>query len=224
MRKRENLSDYFGVKKMSVEDFIKLCGYISIPLVLLIVSTIVISYTLSGNINSNVNNTDSFVVMLLNFSMPMVIVLGVIPLFLLKCTSKVSWNELGFVVRKGSSYVICMVCTIVVIVCSFQLSKQSLDISLPMVLVHFFCVAVAEEIMLRSIIYYNTSKVFGKVLNCMINGLIFAFIYHSNEDFISNLIIRFPLGFVLAIVRMRQDDIYPSIGIHWMYNVLVSAM
>lgn len=212
------------VKSITIEQIIKVCCYISIPLVSLIVVTLVMSFCLSGEINSNINNVFSFNVMFINFSLPMIVILGIIPTVILILSEKCTGRDLGFIITKKSTYLILVVCIGIIALCSVSLAKQSLKISLSMLIIHFLCVAIAEEIMLRSIIYYNTEKMFGCILNCVINGVIFAFIYHSNEDFLSNLIIRFPLGFLLAYVRLKQDDIFASVGIHWMYNILISTI
>ena len=212
------------VKDITIEQIIEVCCYISLPLLSLIVATLVMSFCLSGEINSNINNVSSCGIMFLNFSFPMIVILGVIPTFILIISKKCTGRELGFIITKKSTYLILIICIGVITVCAVCLERQSLEISLTMIIIHFLCVAISEEIMLRSILYYLTKKMFGCILNCIVNGLIFAFIYHSNEEFLPNLIIRFPLGFLLAYVRFRQDDVYASVGIHWMYNILISTI
>lgn len=220
----KNITHKFIVKKFTIEQIVKLCCYISLPLVTLIIATLVISICVSGDINSNINNVTTFSVMFFNFSLPMLLILGVLPTLILMLSEKCTVKQLGFVITKKSTYLILFMCIGIIVACSNVLAGQELQISLSMLIIHFLCVAISEEIMLRSVIYHKTSEMFGSILNCIINGLIFAFVYHSNEDFLSNFIIRFPLGFLLAYVRYKQDDVYAPIGIHWMYNILISTI
>ncbi|NLE24261.1 MAG: CPBP family intramembrane metalloprotease [Clostridiaceae bacterium] len=64
----------------------------------------------------------------------------------------------------------------------------------------------------------------NKFLLCIINAIIFAFVYHSSEDFLSNLLARVPLGFALSYGRLKSNDIYLPIALHWAYNMAVTAI
>ena len=104
-------------------------------------------------------------------------------------------------------------------------NKPELEISPWTVWAHFFFVAVAEECMLRGVIHEQLQDFSGnKFILCLLNGLIFAFVYHSNEDFWSNLLIRVPLGFALCLVRIKSNSLYPAIALHWLYNMAVTTI
>ena len=91
--------------------------------------------------------------------------------------------------------------------------------------IHFLAVAISEEVILRSIIMHEMKNIlFNKFLLCIINAIIFAFVYHSSEDFLSNLLVRVPLGFALSYARLKSNDIYLPIALHWAYNMAVTAI
>ena len=94
------------VKDITIEQIIEGCCYISLPLLSLIVATLVMSFCLSGEINSNINNVSSCGIMFLNFSFPMIVILGVIPTFILIISKKCTGRELGFIITKKSTYLI----------------------------------------------------------------------------------------------------------------------
>lgn len=102
----KNITYKFIVKKFTIEQIVKVCCYISIPLVALIIATLVISMCVSGDINSNINNVTTFSVMFLNFSLPMLLLLGVLPTLILILSEKCTVKQLGFVITKNSTYII----------------------------------------------------------------------------------------------------------------------
>lgn len=88
-------------------------------------------------------------------------------------------------------------------------------------ILHILAIGISEEIMLRSIVYDEVHSKFNTVISVIITSLIFAFIYHSGSDWQSNLLIRFPLGVILSILRIKTNNIYSSILFHSWYNMLV---
>lgn len=209
-----------------IEHLIKLVCYISFPLILLFLLTIAISLIMTGGLNTNVNNANSFINVLLIFSLPMIVSLAIISLVIKIAVEKNSLEQLGVATPKKKNVIMCIVMSLTSIALAVILSNaKGLNVSAWTVLIHFFFVAVAEEIILRSVIldelqYITTNK----LLLCMINGAIFAFIYHSSEDFASNLLVRVPLGVVLCVIRIKCDSVYPAIAFHWLYNMFVSTI
>lgn len=209
-----------------IEHLIKIACYISFPLILLFFLTIIMSLTTTGSLNTNVNNADSFISVFLTFSLPMVVALAIIPLVIKVAIEKYSLKQLGLAAPSKQSIVACFVMSVASIALATVLSDvEGLNVSAWTVLVHFFFVAVAEEIILRSIIL-DELKYFtaNKLLLCLINGMIFAFIYHSSEDLASNLLVRVPLGFALCMVRVKSNSVYPAVALHWLYNMFISTI
>ncbi len=86
---------------------------------------------------------------------------------------------------------------------------------------HNFAVALSEEILVRGVILTELKKIFNVYSSIVIDALIFAFVFHANEDIKINLFIRFPLGLILALIATRVKSIHPCVLLHWAYNVAV---
>lgn len=201
--------------------------YLSLPLILLFALTIGISLPVTGGINTDVNAISSFYTVLAIFSLPMILALAVVPLIFKTKLQRRSAAEMGLDCPKNALNIgFCALMTVGSAVLAVILSASpDLDTSALTVLVHFLFVAVAEEIMLRCVIMDELKAFTGnKWVLCLLNGLLFAFVYHSNEAFLPNLMIRVPLGFVLSMVRLRSNSVYPAIGLHWFYNMLVTVI
>lgn len=209
-----------------IEHLIKIACYISFPLILLFFLTIVMSLTTTGSLNTNVNNADSFISVFLTFSLPMVVALAIIPLVIKVAIGKCSLKQLGLAAPSKQSIAACLVMSVASIALATVLSDvEGLNVSAWTVLIHFFFVAIAEEVILRSIIMDELQHfTANRLLLCLINGAIFAFIYHSSEDVASNLFVRVPLGFALSIVRMKSNSVYPAVTLHWLYNMFISTI
>jgi membrane protease YdiL (CAAX protease family) len=65
------------------------------------------------------------------------------------------------------------------------------------------------------------SRNLGKVVSMILSSLIFAFIFHSNEDILTNLIIRVPLGIIFGSIYLYTKNLSSSILLHWFYDVIV---
>lgn len=92
------------------------------------------------------------------------------------------------------------------------------------VIFHFIVVAIAEEVMIRSVLMHELQKSFNTAWTVIIGSAIFAFAYHSGGDVISNILVRFPLGIGLGVLRVYTGNIYNSTLAHFWYNILVSTL
>lgn len=207
-----------------MEGLLRLICFISLPLLLLFGMTILFSLLFTGGLNTNVNQAEGFLNVFVSFSLPMVLALGAIPLAVQLWLRKCSPHELGLSIPQKKAWRIsCAVMAAGTAVLAAVLSgTDSLTQSAWTVWSHFFFVAVAEEIMLRSILAFELGEfVENKWLLCLVNGILFAFVYHSNDAFLPNLLVRVPLGFVLCLVRVNSGSVYPAIMLHWLYNMFV---
>lgn len=210
-----------------IEVFIKIVCYISLPLILLFAGTMLSSVFITGGINTDVNAASSFYQVLISFSVPMLIALAIIPLAAQIIIQHNNFEVLGFVKKpKRWSVIICAALSILVIVATAYIDKNlETEISAMTIYVHFLAVAISEEVILRSVIMHEMKNLISnKFLLCVINAIIFAFVYHSSEDFLSNLLVRVPLGFALSYARLSSNDIYLPIALHWAYNMMVTAI
>lgn len=217
----------FSFSEGMLEKLMSLACYISLPLILLFGMTIGMSWITTGGLNTNVNTAEGFLTVLLSFSLPMTVALAAVPLAIKMGVQKRSAQRLGLSFPKTRGNLIsCAVMAVGTLVPAVILSRaRDLEVSAWTVWAHFFFVAVAEEIMLRSVVT-DELRAFtkNKWILSLLNGLIFAFVYHSNEDFWSNLLVRVPLGFVLSMVREKSDSVYPAIALHWLYNMCVTVI
>lgn len=215
------------IRKFPTEQLIEIICYVSLPLILLFLLTIITSVIFAGNLNTDVNAATSFKDVFVSFTLPMLTALVIAPLTIKLFVQKTSLSDLGlaFPISK-LSLVLCILMGAVSIILTFCLDRFSeLKVSAWTVLFHFFFVALSEEIILRSIIM-NELLCFSRsiLVLCVINGAIFAFIYHSSEDFFINLLVRFPLGLILSFVRLRSKSTYPAVMLHLMYNMIVTII
>jgi len=208
------------------ETFFKTCAYIALPLLLMIALTMLGSYITTGGINTDVDNANTLPQTLVGFSFPMLIGLGVVPLFIKMRSEKKTFRELGFTMANPKLTIGLCAVSIALLVFAVIYGWDDPTISglMSIIVVHFLFVGISEETILRSVIYDETGKIFKGVLNCVVTGLIFACAYHSGDDFVGNLMVRFPLGLLLGLLRYKSKSIYPAIAFHWAYDVFVSLV
>lgn len=210
-----------------LQGVIKIICYISLPLILLFWGTIVSSLLISGSINTNVNTATSFVQVAVSFSLPMLITLTIIPLTIQFFLQHNTFENLGFSrTPQKWSLIVCAFLGVFIVAVTYTLSgNKEIEISAGTICFHFLIVAISEEVILRSVIMYEMrTLVSNPFILCIMNAVIFAFVYHSSEDFLSNLLIRVPLGLVLSYSRLKSNDIYLPIMLHWAYNMGLTAI
>ncbi|MDO5649541.1 MAG: CPBP family intramembrane metalloprotease [Gallicola sp.] len=89
--------------------------------------------------------------------------------------------------------------------------------------IHFLAIGVGEEYLFRKIHFDYLKEKGGVVFSLIVTSVLFAFLLHLNESFLSNLLIRFPLGILLGLIRIRWGT-PAAAGIHWIYNVLTTLL
>lgn len=210
-----------------VERIIRIVCFVSLPLILLFVLTILTSLLFSGAINVDVNAANSFGQVFVSFSLPMLTALVLIPLALKIFGEHKTLESLGYCAKpEKRSLLLCAALGLIVLGETYLLtSRQLLQVSAATICFHFFIVAVSEETILRSVIMDELQQLpLNRFFLCLVNAAIFAFIYHSADDFLANLLVRVPLGLVLSYARLKANDIYLPIMLHWAYNMGVTAL
>lgn len=207
-----------------MEGLLRLVCFISLPMLLLFGLTMLFSVLVTGGLNTDVNDAEGFFTVFLTFSLPMVLALAAAPLAVQLGLRKRTAAELGLNLPEGRLWrwaSLLMAAGSAVLAAMLSRSENLLQPAFT-VWSHFFFVAVAEEIMLRSVLSHELEGFLKNPwLLCLVNGIIFAFVYHSNDGFAPNLLIRVPLGFVLCLVRVKSGSVYPAIALHWLYNMFV---
>lgn len=197
--------------------------YSIFPIMLLTITVIIVSIIVLGDINTDINNVDSSLGMIIGFSLPMVISLIICPLILEYYILKRTFGNIGIskIKSKKQGIVISLLIVLSVVVSILFLQNgEALGFT---ILLSFIIVAISEEFYVRGILYYELSNFWGEAVSILLTSFIFAFVYHANSDFLSNLFFRFPLALVLIFLRKKTGNIYVSILVHYIYNVSVNT-
>ena len=149
-----------------------------------------------------------FMVQLMN-KLAIVFALIVIPFFLYK---KILNVELDNIKIKYFDVVACLLIGGIL----FVFFKAS-------TVLHYLIIAIAEEVHFRKIQFDYLKKQMGIWMTIIISSIIFSFIFHLNDSFVGNLVIRFPLGIILGVIRLKFG-LNKSIFVHWIYDVVVSVI
>ncbi|HAA64893.1 MAG TPA: CPBP family intramembrane metalloprotease, partial [Thermoanaerobacter sp.] len=169
----------------------------------------------------DINKVTSLKDVIIFFSIPVIFFLGVLPVLYEKVYEKESFYSIGLVYGRNRIYIFWILVSFAILLASI-LTIYHIEQTLFFILVlHNFAVALSEEILVRGVILTELKKIFNVYSSIVIDALIFAFVFHANEDIKINLFIRFPLGLILALIATRVKSIHPCVLLHWAYNVAV---
>jgi len=200
---------------------VKISGLIAIPITLLIAFLFITSIFLNRPIILDINKVTSLKDVISFFSIPVIFFLGVLPVLYEKVYEKESLYNIGLVYGRNRIYIFWMLVSFAILLASI-LSIYRIEQTLFFILVlHNFAVGLSEEILVRGVILTELKKIFNVYSSIVIDALIFAFVFHANEDIKINLFIRFPLGLILALIATRAKSIHPCVLLHWAYNAAV---
>ncbi len=96
--------------------------------------------------------------------------------------------------------------------------------SIPMMLViivHYTVVSLGEEFTYRKLILGILDRRYKTWIVIVVSAFMFAFILHISEDFVINLLIRFPMGIVFGCITVKTDTIAYTIVLHTIYNLIM---
>lgn len=201
---------------------IRISMYCILPMIGFMAWVLCVPILFYGGMITSVDDAQGLGQTVFIFSLPMLIFFGVIPVILhLKRTSLMDLG-LKFTADKKNLILFILNSSIVLVVFwQIIINAQSLEKALP-VIIQLCIIGASEETLCRGIIYYEIDKGFhNKWISIILSSLIFAFLFHSGDTDLANLIIRMPLGIVLASVRCCTGNIYNSIIIHIWYNSLM---
>ena len=205
-----------------LEKVVTIICYTYLPLICLILLMVVFSWSFLGSINLNVNEAKGIIQVIIAFSVPMIISLVILPLLFWVLIQHNTLQSLGLIYSpKKWSVVMCSGMGMIVLISTCYLTNNDeIKITAFTICFHFLVVAISEEIIMRGIIMHEISRVSSNgVIICVVNAVVFAFVFHSNEDFLSNLVVRLPLGLILSFSKLKSKDIYLPIMIHWAYDM-----
>jgi membrane protease YdiL (CAAX protease family) len=81
-------------------------------------------------------------------------------------------------------------------------------------------IATFEEVLFRYFIYEYLKKNAGVLFAVVFNSLVFGLLFHFNSDLLLNMLLRFPLGILLSLIK-RYIGLPEAILSHWLYNTIV---
>lgn len=196
---------------------IKLILYCSVPPILLVL-TITIMY---GSVNS-MTVTNNLLVVLFQQSVPIVICYGLIPCIFFKLLDKESLREIGL--RANRRLWMNVIDILIATGFLFYLAAKGAFYNDARIwVIHYLCVAVFEEILVRGIILYELKRLFQrKWVAVFISAVIFSLVFHSTDGIFINMLYRIPFGLITGILCEKTESVSSSILFHWIYDVLLS--
>jgi hypothetical protein len=210
-------------KEWYIKETISLAMYIILPLIAFIVWVIFIPIVLWGGLMTCVNESMGMFKTMVIFSFPMIIFFALIPIAL-HIRKNGSLEKLGIKFKVDNrNLLIVLINTLLVIVMFYRIAMLGYSLNnLIAVFIQLLAIGISEEILCRGIIYDKIINITNnKIISIIISSAIFAFIYHSGESDVDNLLIRFPLGLTLGLLRAYTENIYGSILLHVWYNALI---
>lgn len=155
-------------------------------------------------------------------SIPIFISFVLIPIYILKFTDKLDFEDIGLAGFTNKKTII-MSLSIVFLFVSIVIYTKTFNVIIDnyYIFIHFMFIGISEEILARGIMIHILNRNLGKIMSMILSSLIFAFVFHSNEDVLTNLIIRAPLGIIFGSIYLYTKNLSSSILLHWFYDVVV---
>lgn len=152
----------------------------------------------------------------LMLTVPTVISFIILPKLLLKCLN-IEDNLDVFRYLKTSSVIFISFVAVYLLIFRSKLDMTFVGFWI----VHYLIVATGEEYIYRHLLISLLAKKMSIIISCAISSIVFAFILHNNEDFLTNLVIRLPLALMLSGIYVKTKSLSLPIVIHAIYNLLV---
>ncbi|MFR9275486.1 CPBP family intramembrane glutamic endopeptidase [Finegoldia magna] len=152
----------------------------------------------------------------LMLTVPTVISFIILPKLLLKCLN-IEDNLDVFRYLKTSSVIFISFVAVYLLIFRSKLDMTFVGFWI----VHYLIVATGEEYIYRHLLISLLYKKMSIIISCAISSIVFAFILHNNEDFLTNLVIRLPLALMLSGIYVKTKSLSLPIVIHAIYNLLV---
>jgi membrane protease YdiL (CAAX protease family) len=89
---------------------------------------------------------------------------------------------------------------------------------------NYFAVAVGEEVLIRVLVQRRFTQVVGPVGAIVISGLLFSFVMHMSNPFLSNLLYRLPGSLALGYLFHRRRTLWAPVAAHWLYNSMPALL
>lgn len=134
------------------------------------------------------------------------------PLCLNKVSPKMSKVVSGLVVGIAVGYYM------------YLMSQPNISSVTRLFIVGFMLTSIAEELMFRGVIEHQLRKSFSFYQVVFIQALMFALLGHQAFELTINLLVRFPLGVILSLVKNKTQLYVPGIMLHWIYDTCMFTL
>lgn len=206
-------TDTEGIIKSVVEVII----YCSIPTFSLVAIVLVMSSIFGPH-----NLSSGYSLVMLQQSIPILLAYGVIPCVIFKLHTKKSFKQIG--IKKNKHWLISLIdISVFLVFTTYLISNGVFQNSRGIPVIHYFFVAVAEELLVRGIILYQLNRLFRyEWLSIIASAIIFSLVFHSTDGILLNMAYRIPFGIITAILMKTTGSLTSPILLHWLYNSLLS--
>lgn len=103
-----------------------------------------------------------------------------------------------------------------------EINFRSFNFNLPLIvlsLLHYVCVAISEELLLRGFILNNLMKSFNNVTALLLSSVLFSLLHAGNPNItFFGLIDLFVAGILLGLPYLYTKNIWFSIALHFSWN------
>lgn len=106
----------------------------------------------------------------------------------------------------------------------YLMSQHDVSSATRLFIVGFMLTSIAEELIFRGMVEHQLQKSFSCYQVVLIQALMFAFLGHQGFDLTINLLVRFPLGIMLSLVKNKTQSYVPAIMLHWMYDTCMFTL
>ncbi len=174
---------------------------------------------------SFINILNSELEMLLLTWTALVLGLCIIPYVFVNKIYNPSIKELGIGEIKNYE-ILCILSVISLMILYLYVDKSNLRIILLIqVVLQNMGVAFSEEFFSKGILFFIGKKITSnKGVVVIISSIVFAFMFHSGDLFMTNLTYRFPMGIILGIIYLKTDNIYLPIILHVANNLVATSL
>lgn len=193
--------------------------FVFVPLALLLFTSLAFA-TLASLLGLD---PSSPVAPLVSLSLPMLLSLAIAPAALSVLKEKRSLENIGVYPGKKRGLQAALSALLIGAGSAITASQTGLSESSACLALHFVIAALSEEALARGVLFDRIEADFGPVVGLAVTSIVFAFVFHSNEGFLANALIRLPLGVGLGAARVASGGIWIPTGLHFLYNSIITT-
>ena len=211
MNTRSKNTDYM------IFQFVKVAMYCCIPSAVLVI-TITVALTF---VNSRTTSS-IYAMVLMQQSVPVLFSYGLLPLLIFALTEKSKLEVVGLKRNRHFLITVLNICAAIIFIC-YLFYKNIPQRKEFVYVIHYFCVDLAEEILVRGIIFYQLERlVKRRWISVVICAFIFALVFHSTDGIWMNIAYRVPFGIIASMLYLMTGSLMTSVNFHWIYNVILT--